>query len=499
MAEQQEALAFLKQCNEKARTSTDKAAFDEWLANNKIKILDALSAVESGLTGQEHNEQITIGEIARLFNELNQTIIDFISLYPEVAQERIKAFIDSITKKDFLEANKDSMVRFEESAEGFRVYIAARLKRNLLAVNVDAILQKNDISAYIYERSTIFSNDYNKPDKIKYANDKFAKSFRKEINKAIENILPEISLYEAKLKRKTINSTIAIPTEVLEILREKDIKLTARDELIIILCLTQVINGNKTFTKGSLYQLATGQSSSNKLTKDWQDSIDECLSKVRYIPFKYNLGYVVNSLYDKEYDARFEIEDVLLYTKKITAYINNKRVGDCICIPSEPALLTIAKSKISKKGENQIQQYSCGLVNIQGLQRYSLDNTVFIHYLLRRIKDMNHSVMSRIILIDTAIAETEYNAKRKRVVELMALCFYSWAMEQFIKGATFMDKNNQPLFGIECKGGNMYKATYAKGKKSYSRLKMPPAETDLPNARTICKVEIMLMKAPVHS
>jgi hypothetical protein len=70
-------------------------------------------------------------------------------------------------------------------------------------------------------------------------------------------------------------------------------------------------------------------------------------------------------------------------------------------------------------------------------------------------------------------------------------------MKQFIRGATFMDKNSKPLLGIECKGGNMYKVTYTKGKKSYSRLKMPPAEIDLPNVRTVSKVEIMTIKPHV--
>jgi hypothetical protein len=390
------------------------------------------------------------------------------------------------------------MVRFEESAEGFRAYIAARLKRNLLAVNVDAILQNNDISAYIYERSTIFNKDYKKPTEIKYANDKVAKSFRKEINNAIENMVPEIPIDEVQTtKRKKITSTITIPIEVLEALKAKGINLTAKDELVMNLCITQYLNGNKVFTKRSLYQLATGQSANNKLPKDWQESIDKILEKLSIIPFKYNLGYVIKSLYDKDYDASLEIRASLLYTETLNAYINNRLIDGCVYMPSEPPLLTISKAKKNKNGNSQIQQYSCDLVRIEGLQHYTMDNTVFIHYLLRRIKDMNHSVMSRIILIDSAIAETEYNAKRKRVVELMALCFYSWEMKQFIRGATFMDKNSKPLLGIECKGGNMYKVTYTKGKKSYSRLKMPPAEIDLPNVRTVSKVEIMTIKPHV--
>lgn len=483
---QAKAVEFLKHCNEYAQQANDKKAFTEWQAENKEKMLDCLYLLEGGLVGYTFEDALTEAEVIKAFSEINTTVARFICIYPDIAQSQVKATISAITKVEFLEANQHGKVKFEESQEGFEAYIRQRLQGNLLALYIKKLVKDNKIDEFIERRALAYNNVIpNKVSKFVYPNDAIAKAIIKACKDGFA--VDKLDIFEGKNKKKEIHSFAWVnDAKILEALRKNNVNISLFDEMVMNACISHYFAGNEFVPFSSIYKLITGQ---KQISEEWLKEFKHSVRTLMYIPFTIDVEDVFLSFYGGTLKKR---EGPLLPAVIDTVSINNN-ITEGVKITSEPPLLTIAKAKTNSKNNNQLQEIPASLLNIEGVKRNNPQTATVIYCLLKRIKDMAHTVMSKIIVVHQLMIDTGYPVNRKkRLIELTLQCFYEWIGKGYIKGVTYLDKGDTPLLGIEATSKGLCLVKYKNGKKkTRSLLKKPPTAEAV---RQIEKIKIIPKK-----
>jgi hypothetical protein len=194
--------------------------------------------------------------------------------------------------------------------------------------------------------------------------------------------------------------------------------------------------GRREVSLNTVYRALTGKGTDDFPTAKMKAEIFNSIRKLAVVQVTITANGICEHYGLPKNEGPWEI-DYLLPVKIIGEGDLNGGKADCIIqFTHESGFMKLARIK------KQILTYDVSLHNVLGVNMSAMNITV-IHYLLGRIEACKNNRMHKTIVIDSAIAATQYGGTRGRFVGLVEKCFAYWGRVGYIGGYELRKKGKK--------------------------------------------------------